>query len=88
MLFFKQKTAYELRRSLVGSEMCIRDSLLEGQTKQSLLEALALYRHEVQLLETFVESHQGFIQWWGCLLYTSDAADDLLCVALGGRRIL
>ena len=21
-----------------------------------------------------------------CLLYTSDAADDLLCVALGGRR--
>ena len=25
--FFKQKTAYELLRSLVGSEMCIRDSL-------------------------------------------------------------
>ena len=23
-----------------------------------------------------------------CLLYTSDAADDLLCVATGGRRIL
>ena len=23
-----------------------------------------------------------------CLLYTSDAADDLLCVALGGRRII
>ena len=23
-----------------------------------------------------------------CLLYTSDAADDLLCVALGGRRLL
>ena len=22
-----------------------------------------------------------------CLLYTSDAADDLLCVDLGGRRI-
>ena len=25
---------------------------------------------------------------WTCLLYTSDAADDLLCVDLGGRRIL
>ena len=28
---------------------------------------------------------------WGddiCLLYTSDAADDLLCVDLGGRRII
>ena len=24
--FFKQKTAYEMQRSLVGSEMCIRDS--------------------------------------------------------------
>ena len=23
-----------------------------------------------------------------CLLYTSDAADDLLCVDLGGRRIV
>ena len=27
--------------------------------------------------------------WWIiCLLYTSDAADDLLCVDLGGRRII
>ena len=23
-----------------------------------------------------------------CLLYTSDAADDLLCVVLGGRRVI
>src|SRR5450756_3061558 len=36
----------------------------------------------------------GFLFGWGqfamirsCLLYTSDAADDLLCVDLGGRRI-
>src|SRR5450756_2832530 len=26
--------------------------------------------------------------WYACLLYTSDAADDLLCVDLGGRRII
>ena len=25
---------------------------------------------------------------WSCLLYTSDAADDLLCVDLGGSRII
>ena len=25
---------------------------------------------------------------WICLLYTSDAADDLLCVDLGGRRLI
>eukprot|EP00657_Telonema_sp_P-1_P001737 TRINITY_DN1440_c0_g1_i1.p1 TRINITY_DN1440_c0_g1~~TRINITY_DN1440_c0_g1_i1.p1 ORF type:complete len:119 (+),score=38.16 TRINITY_DN1440_c0_g1_i1:125-481(+) len=27
-------------------------------------------------------------RWVVCLLYTSDAADDLLCVDLGGRRII
>src|SRR5660398_266341 len=27
LFFFKHKTAYEIRLSLVGSEMCIRDSL-------------------------------------------------------------
>ena len=31
-------------------------------------------------------SHSG--GWSTCLLYTSDAADDLLCVDLGGRRII
>src|SRR5450756_1197970 len=32
----------------------------------------------------------GFLfgQYKSCLLYTSDAADDLLCVDLGGRRII
>ena len=29
------------------------------------------------------------LEWYeACLLYTSDAADDLLCVDLGGRRII
>eukprot|EP00825_Cyclidium_porcatum_P010543 TRINITY_DN15399_c0_g1_i2.p2 TRINITY_DN15399_c0_g1~~TRINITY_DN15399_c0_g1_i2.p2 ORF type:complete len:104 (-),score=4.70 TRINITY_DN15399_c0_g1_i2:109-420(-) len=37
--FFKQKTAYEIMPSLVGSEMCIRDSLssLHRQYKSLLL---------------------------------------------------
>ena len=30
----------------------------------------------------------GFLDRDACLLYTSDAADDLLCVDLGGRRII
>src|SRR5659263_215418 len=29
-----------------------------------------------------------FSSYLSCLLYTSDAADDLLCVDLGGRRII
>ena len=33
--FFKQKTAYEMLRSLVGSEMCIRDRLsLSGRRQR------------------------------------------------------
>eukprot|EP00657_Telonema_sp_P-1_P004327 TRINITY_DN19994_c0_g1_i1.p1 TRINITY_DN19994_c0_g1~~TRINITY_DN19994_c0_g1_i1.p1 ORF type:complete len:107 (-),score=38.15 TRINITY_DN19994_c0_g1_i1:28-348(-) len=30
----------------------------------------------------------GLVLFMDCLLYTSDAADDLLCVDLGGRRII
>eukprot|EP00831_Metopus_contortus_P062631 TRINITY_DN54815_c0_g1_i4.p2 TRINITY_DN54815_c0_g1~~TRINITY_DN54815_c0_g1_i4.p2 ORF type:complete len:158 (+),score=35.71 TRINITY_DN54815_c0_g1_i4:192-665(+) len=29
-----------------------------------------------------------FVKTYGCLLYTSDAADDTPCVDLGGRRII
>ena len=32
VFFFKQKTAYEMLRSLVGSEMCIRDRTVTGAT--------------------------------------------------------
>src|SRR5450756_2504270 len=35
-------------------------------------------------IERWTESEMGGL----CLLYTSDAADDLLCVDLGGRRII
>eukprot|EP00658_Telonema_sp_P-2_P011720 TRINITY_DN14496_c0_g1_i1.p1 TRINITY_DN14496_c0_g1~~TRINITY_DN14496_c0_g1_i1.p1 ORF type:complete len:610 (+),score=133.65 TRINITY_DN14496_c0_g1_i1:50-1879(+) len=34
--FFKQKTAYEMLRSLVGSEMCIRDSLASVPCRTAL----------------------------------------------------
>src|SRR5450756_3157987 len=38
-------------------------------------------------VEVDLVSHDGGKEA-GCLLYTSDAADDLLCVDLGGRRII
>ena len=40
----------------------------------------------VEFLVKWNEILQYFFK--DCLLYTSDAADDLLCVDLGGRRIL
>ena len=61
-------------RSLVGSEMCIRDRYSGPQ--------INLYMFVLECL--FVPIRCASI----CLLYTSDAADDLLCVDLGGRRII
>src|SRR5665254_13705 len=71
VVFFKQKTAYEMLRSLVGSEMCIRDSYY-GEFSID---------HQFHLsLSQFHFSHKFF----RCLLYTSDAADDLTRVDVGG----
>eukprot|EP00658_Telonema_sp_P-2_P033275 TRINITY_DN24454_c0_g1_i1.p1 TRINITY_DN24454_c0_g1~~TRINITY_DN24454_c0_g1_i1.p1 ORF type:complete len:107 (-),score=35.37 TRINITY_DN24454_c0_g1_i1:52-372(-) len=39
--FFKQKTAYEMLRSLVGSEMCIRDRLSGHEIQVLLAMAMA-----------------------------------------------
>ena len=80
--FFKQKTAYDMLRSLVGSEMCIRDSLPYFWTSggSALDEICGLANSD---LGRFAVEADGT-----CLLYTSDAADDLLCVDLGGRRII
>ena len=39
-------------------------------------------------ITTFSKNKIYINQYPHCLLYTSDAADDLLCVDLGGRRII
>src|SRR5665254_21612 len=72
--FFKQKTAYDMLRSLVGSEMCIRDRI--G------FDRVMIYK--------FLQDGSGSVvaESRSCLLYTSDAADDLTRVDPGGRRIL
>ena len=85
-------------RSLVGSEMCIRDRCGssvcasdishrvggEPATQRGFragrTSAGGLVLHSVLV--------QALTRLMGCLLYTSDAADDLLCVDLGGRRII
>ena len=63
--------------------MCIRDSSLHRRhvgirhARQNRLEAV-----DKQAVRT------NLVQGRICLLYTSDAADDLRCVDLGGRRII
>eukprot|EP00658_Telonema_sp_P-2_P076454 TRINITY_DN6694_c0_g1_i3.p1 TRINITY_DN6694_c0_g1~~TRINITY_DN6694_c0_g1_i3.p1 ORF type:complete len:128 (-),score=53.50 TRINITY_DN6694_c0_g1_i3:60-443(-) len=94
--FFKQKTAYEMLRSLVGSEMCIRDRAMT-------LEATGVVKDpevELGMKELWVmweqSGHQEAVEVVTrdllllnpCLLYTSDAADEEDSVDLGGRRII
>ena len=60
--------------------------------KRQLLDR-AFDRHPVVLLHAYAGQGKTataveFARWYACLLYTSDAADDLLCVDLGGRRLI
>src|SRR5450756_2619276 len=56
------------------------------------LEKYGTGTHGVRILAgtlpVHVELEEEIARFKGCLLYTSDAADDLLCVDLGGRRII
>ena len=68
----------------MGSEMCIRDSAPQrrgshtGACAAGALLLERLFGRVVNLLAVLL----------GCLLYTSDAADERSSVDLGGRRII
>ena len=64
----------------MGSEMCIRDSRQRVHLRIGVV--LAVCQQERRVARALCVKAQD------CLLYTSDAADDLLCVDLGGRRII
>ena len=68
-------------RSLVGSEMCIRDSLEMIRSSVAFMKSRG--KEVIYDGEHFYDGYKAN----PCLLYTSDAADDLLCVDIGGRRI-
>ena len=69
-------------RSLVGSEMCIRDS---GNIDATIDRNANVSRAQRGGVVDAITHETNNV---ACLLYTSDAADDLLCVDLGGRRII
>ena len=99
--FFKQKTAYEIRLSLVGSEMCIRDSkdtdsFCTSQKSWTTFSNMTLSDLKTAFEEPLpgIKGHQLLMPSYrnllnlDCLLYTSDAADEEDSVDLGGRRII
>ena len=54
--FFKQKTAYEIRLSLVGSEMCIRDRILTGAVTGAIVFSLAFLPLHTMVMMPIMES--------------------------------
>ena len=62
--------------------MCIRDRSYTSDTGTIVYDEWVELRFLIDLDNNTVE------EYYNCLLYTSDAANDLLCVDLGGRRII
>src|SRR5450756_3258162 len=68
---------------------CVKDTtfMADGRVIVSLEPVKTGNPDVLREKHTLVDAHDW--RWIGsCLLYTSDAADDLLCVDLGGRRII
>eukprot|EP00658_Telonema_sp_P-2_P079156 TRINITY_DN757_c0_g1_i7.p1 TRINITY_DN757_c0_g1~~TRINITY_DN757_c0_g1_i7.p1 ORF type:complete len:101 (-),score=26.74 TRINITY_DN757_c0_g1_i7:37-339(-) len=61
--FFKQKTAYEMLRSLVGSEMCIRDRCISRcDIQRGRVEGMGARKHALVLtLELTPPPCSGYI---------------------------
>src|SRR5680860_226989 len=83
---------------------CVRNLILKKDVKDWDLATIATPEDIIKLFpDTFYDNKFGTVgvpvekpykqvveitTFRTCLLYTSDAADDLLCVDLGGRRII
>ena len=74
---FSQTTSID--KIEAGQNISITGTIELIQNKRSV-------KQRRQLTEALISDDSGLIKV--CLLYTSDAADDLLCVDLGGRRII
>src|SRR5450756_3103992 len=79
-LFFKAQI--QMMQESGDRRLTDRHLLLRQKGLDLCQRDIRLLRH--QLPDQFLVRGQSI----SCLLYTSDAADDLLCVDLGGRRII
>ena len=66
----------------MGSEMCIRDSFLANAGTPFTVPG---HKRNPALSDPLLALD---VPHYGCLLYTSDAADERSSVDLGGRRII
>src|SRR5450756_2795944 len=72
---------WSFNRVSVDGDQSTNDTVLMLSNGAAFPDGHVLTREEADLF-------YRVLCWLTCLLYTSDAADDLLCVDLGGRRII
>eukprot|EP00658_Telonema_sp_P-2_P027125 TRINITY_DN21019_c0_g1_i1.p1 TRINITY_DN21019_c0_g1~~TRINITY_DN21019_c0_g1_i1.p1 ORF type:complete len:166 (+),score=48.63 TRINITY_DN21019_c0_g1_i1:57-554(+) len=72
--FFKQKTAYEMLRSLVGSEMCIRDRSLYNARTNEIKTSITVTEWN-SLIKRDAEERASSRRCY-CLQHRSDAEKD------------
>src|SRR5659263_626972 len=84
LIYFTEalKTAESLK-DIMGKATRLNNIGLVYQGWGKPEQALEYYQKALEIDEELKD-----IRGKACLLYTSDAADDLLCVDLGGRRII
>eukprot|EP00825_Cyclidium_porcatum_P000719 TRINITY_DN10272_c0_g2_i1.p1 TRINITY_DN10272_c0_g2~~TRINITY_DN10272_c0_g2_i1.p1 ORF type:complete len:279 (-),score=66.31 TRINITY_DN10272_c0_g2_i1:75-911(-) len=80
-------TSDSLQLSIIETRINNSQNIIQKST-QSQSDIMTKYKfyNFKQILKLVGPSKQAIVQ--SCLLYTSDAADDMQCVDLGGRRII
>src|SRR5450756_2645863 len=87
---FCGKSQEQVRKLIAGQGVYICDeciNLCQEIIEEEMLESPRV-KPQVAKLPNPRAIKIALDQYVICLLYTSDAADDLLCVDLGGRRII
>src|SRR5450756_3074742 len=83
------RTDLETRLTAARDAQDVRNAQIEYLGKKGTVTALLKQISAVAEDQRRQFGEQvNVLKQWACLLYTSDAADDLLCVDLGGRRII
>src|SRR5680860_256657 len=95
----QSETSKDFKKTVISRDFISEGVATADLNKDGQLDIIAGYfwfeapswkRHEMAPSRTFdprKEYSESFLNLgMDCLLYTSDAADDLLCVDLGGRR--
>ena len=84
----RTRIAKDLHDGLGGLFSTIKMLFSTLQHEKSDLKSEPLFQKSYDMVNTASEEVRRIAHNMICLLYTSDAADDLLRVALGGRRII